>query len=247
MDLPSKKNLIQFLEKEDFFLWEYYGEGIGKIQSWIFRSRIKAMMKFVRELQLKPTMILDVGCGPMFISYALVKKSINEYIGIDIMQIKRLRKYRDSMRKLGVEAIEVIRADAETLPFRKGIFDFVLSLDVFEHLDKPREAAMEIHRVIKERGIIAMSLPLENLFHKVCRIGLVFMKITGDRVLKEVKRIRFSRGVGHYLGSVKSYEDMMKEWKKVFNLLHTRYAPVGLYRSISVNAVHIWRKEGVSY
>lgn len=48
--------------------------------------------------------------------------------------------------------------------YGKGIFDFDLSLDLLEHLSKPREAATEIYRVVKDDGIIAISLPLENLF-----------------------------------------------------------------------------------
>jgi cyclopropane fatty-acyl-phospholipid synthase-like methyltransferase len=58
-------------------LWEYYGEGVlGKIQAWIFRSRIKVLMRFLRKARLDPGMILDVGCGPMFISYALISNEI---------------------------------------------------------------------------------------------------------------------------------------------------------------------------
>jgi len=67
--IPSKKKLIQLLGDRDFFLWEYYGEGVlGKIQAWIFRSRIKVLVRFLRKVGLNYRMILDVGCGPMFIS-----------------------------------------------------------------------------------------------------------------------------------------------------------------------------------
>lgn len=74
--LPPKQKLIQFLGSDDFFLWEYYGEGVlGKIQAWIFRSRIKVLMEFLRKVKLNPRMILDVGCGPIFISYTLVSNA----------------------------------------------------------------------------------------------------------------------------------------------------------------------------
>jgi hypothetical protein len=44
--LPPKQELIQLLGRSDFFLWEYYGEGVlSKIQAWIFGSHIE-----VREL-----------------------------------------------------------------------------------------------------------------------------------------------------------------------------------------------------
>ena len=144
--IPSKKKLIQLLGDRDFFLWEYYGEGVlGKIQAWIFRSRIKVLVRFLRKVGLNYRMILDVGCGPMLISYALVSNEASEYIGVDIMSADKLKKYRDVMNNIiGVKKLQVVRASAESLPFRKGIFDFALALDVLEHLSKPREATMEI-------------------------------------------------------------------------------------------------------
>jgi len=126
--LPSKRELVQVLGERDFFLWEYYGEGfLGKIQAWIFRSRIKVLMKLLTKLKLKPRMILDVGCGPMFISYSLTGNSQSEYVGVDIMPGERLKKYRDAMRNIGVKRVEAVRASAESLPFRSGVFDFALS------------------------------------------------------------------------------------------------------------------------
>jgi len=85
------------------------------------------LIKFLGQLQLKPEMILDVGCGPMFISYSLTGDSPCEYVGVDIMPIKRLKKYRDEMRNIGAKRIEAVRASAESLPFRNGVFDFALS------------------------------------------------------------------------------------------------------------------------
>jgi len=102
----------------------------------------------------------------MFISYSLTHNLLGEYVGVDIMPVERLKKYRDMMRSTGVKGIEAIRASAESLPFRNGVFDFALSLDVLEHLGRPREAVMELHRVVEDEGLVAISLPLENLTRK---------------------------------------------------------------------------------
>jgi len=132
MSLPPRSTLAQLLGDDDFFLWEYYGEGfLGKVQAWIFRSRIKVLMKLLRKTRLKPKFILDVGSGPMFISYALVMNEAVGYIGVDIMCNDRLKKYRDAMRSFGMETIEVVRASADALPFRREVFDFALSLSTF--------------------------------------------------------------------------------------------------------------------
>jgi len=242
-ELLLKQKLIQLLGKEDFFIWEYYGNGIfSKIQAWIFRSRIKALLKLVRKSKPNPMIILDVGCGPMFVSYPLTRNSKCEYIGVDIIHVDKLKKYRDAIRNSGAQSIEVVRASAEQLPFRESIFDLVLSLDVLEHLEKPQKAIMQLCTLTRKNGIVAISLPLENFFQRLCRIGFTLMKATGDPILKKAKRVPITRKPEyHYAGSVKSYEDMIKWIKAFFSLLHTAYTPVGFHRSINVNAVHILR------
>jgi SAM-dependent methyltransferase len=243
--LPPKHKLVKFLEHNDFFLWQYYGnEFLSKIQTWIFRSRIRVVIKFLRKAKLNPRMILDVGCGPMFISYALVNNEVSEYIGVDIMSADRLKKYRDAMNNMGVKKLQVIRVDAELLPFRSSIFDFALALDVLEHLSEPRKAAVEIYKVIKDDGMVAVSLPLENLFQRLCRVGFILMRIFGDPILKRAKRISITRTPDyHYVGNVKSYGEMLRMLRELFNPFHIRYTPIGFHKSINVNAVHILKKK----
>ena len=83
--LPPKQDLVSILGPNDFFLWEYYGKGLlGRIQGWIFRSRIKVLIKFLRKRKLECEKILDVGCGPMLVSYSLVNNTTGEYIGDNV-------------------------------------------------------------------------------------------------------------------------------------------------------------------
>ncbi|MBO3810152.1 MAG: class I SAM-dependent methyltransferase [Candidatus Brockarchaeota archaeon] len=244
--LPPREELVQLLGSDDFFLWEYYGGGVlSEIQGWIFRSRIKVVMRLMDQLHLQPKVVVDVGCGPMFITYALAGNRAVNYIGVDIMPTDRLKRYKDAIRKLGVDVIEVIRASAESLPFRNDIFDFALCLDVLEHLSKSREAAMEIYRTVKDDGIVAISLPLENLLQRLARVGFILMRLLGDTILKRAKHIPITRTPEyHYVGDVKSHDDMLKMLRGFFSLLYTRYTPIGFCKPINVNAVHIFKKNG---
>lgn len=45
-----------------------------------------------------------------------------------------------------------LAADAQNLPFKDASFDFVFSLNVFEHLRAPEKAAAEIRRVLRPGG-----------------------------------------------------------------------------------------------
>ncbi|MEM2981367.1 MAG: class I SAM-dependent methyltransferase [Thermoproteota archaeon] len=200
-------------------------------------------MEFLRKANFTSKIIVDVGCGPMFVSHVLVSDATREYIGIDMMNTSKLKKYRDAMKNIGVKTIEAVRASAEMLSFRNGVFDFALSLDVFEHLKKPREAAIEIYRVVKNDGMVAISLPLENLFQKVYRIGFVLMKIAGDPILKRSKHVPLTRTPRyHYVGDIRSYKDMLEMLKDILKLLLTRYTPMSFHKSINVNAIHLFQK-----
>ncbi len=242
--LPSKQELIQVLGERDFFLWEYYGKGVlCKIQAWIFRSRIKVLMRYVTQLHLQPRLIVDVGSGPMFISYPLASNATGQYIGVDIMRADRLKKYKDALRNIGIQTIEAVRASAEALPFRNEIFDFALSLDLLEHLSNPRESVIEIYRVVRKGSVVAISLPLENLFQRLSRIGFILMKIVGDIFLEQTNIPITRTPEYHYARDIKSYEDMVNALKGLFSSLQTRYTPIGLHKSINVNAVHILRKK----
>jgi ubiquinone/menaquinone biosynthesis C-methylase UbiE len=201
-------------------------------------------MDYLKKNREKYKVILDIGCGPMFVSYSINRLLNSEYIGIDIMPVEKLKKYRDAMVSVCAKSVEVIRASAESLPFRNNTFDFALALDVLEHLRKPREALMEIYRVIKVNSMVAVSLPLENLFQRLCRVGFILMRIFGDPILKRAKRISITRTPDyHYVGNVKSYGEMLRMLRELFNPFHIRYTPIGFHKSINVNAVHILKKK----
>ena len=95
---------------------------------------------------------------------------------------------------------------------------------MLEHLNKPREAVAEIHRVGKDDGIVTISLPLENLFQRLCRIGFTIMRLTGSPIFKKAKRIPIIRTPDyHYAGKceMKPYDGMLKILREIFSPLHT--------------------------
>ncbi|MEM2661293.1 MAG: methyltransferase domain-containing protein [Nitrososphaeria archaeon] len=227
-------------------MWEYYGKGLlGRLQSWIFRSRIKILLKFFLREQIKIKKVLDVGCGPMFISYSLFHLlHVDEYIGVDILPVKNLKKYRDAMRAILNKNIEAVRASADMLPFKEESFDLTLILDVLEHLEKPKETIEEIKRITRVNGLIAVSLPLENLMQKLLRVGFILMQITGDPIMRKIGHIPISRTPEyHYASYIKSYNEMLALLKEKFKDVKTvKYTPIGFCRAININAVHTLRK-----
>ncbi len=53
----------------------------------------------------------------------------------------------------------ITQGDAQKLPFKSGVYDVVLALDVFEHLEDDIESMIEIERVLKENGRLIFNTP----------------------------------------------------------------------------------------
>ena len=81
---------------------------------------------------------------------------------------KELLRFADSVivtdvgeRHAGLDHI----ADVHSLPFSDGSFDYVLAVEVFEHLRNPARAASEIRRVLKLGGKAIVTIPFMFRVH----------------------------------------------------------------------------------
>ena len=60
---------------------------------------------------------------------------------------------------------DFLAADLIRLPFADRTFDYVISTEVFEHLDDPISAIMELRRIGKKEAYLIISVPFEPFFH----------------------------------------------------------------------------------
>jgi len=88
--------------------------------------------------------VLDIGCGLGFMHGLLNKKNC-DYYGIDWEDYKRVPKER--FKKIDLN-------QKRKIPFKDNSFDYVLCLDVLEHLFYPIEIINEIKRVTKKKGLL---------------------------------------------------------------------------------------------
>lgn len=106
---------------------------------------------------IKPATILDVGCGEGFTLERLRKAGIGEKtIGVDFL---------DRAIKIGKEVhphLDLRQGNVYHLDFPDNSFDYVMCLEVLEHLEHPEKALAELHRVAKKGCVI--SVPREPLF-----------------------------------------------------------------------------------
>lgn len=127
------------------------------------RKREETLGIIARYAPLKT--ILDVGGGRGRLSLPLAESKY-EVVLTDV-SIEMLALAED---KAGLpNHLKLVNADAHQLPFPDDSFDLAVGLDLFCHLQKPREALAEFHRVLKENGILVLdstnSNPLWTLFY----------------------------------------------------------------------------------
>ncbi len=71
-------------------------------------------------------------------------------IGVDISR-KMLEKAKSKILRLDRD-VELVQADAESLPFKDDVFDAVISTFVFCSVENPVEGLKELYRVLKPKG-----------------------------------------------------------------------------------------------
>jgi ubiquinone/menaquinone biosynthesis C-methylase UbiE len=93
--------------------------------------------------------LLDIGTGSGRLAHLIVKGRDNlQLVGLDIEKKKGWQ-------------VDII-ADARDLPLENKEFDGVLILDVLEHVKEPEKVLAEAARVLKPRGVLHLTVPLEG-------------------------------------------------------------------------------------
>lgn len=99
--------------------------------------------------------VLDVGCGIGWICQHFAQNGAR-ITGVDLtLRAVELTRLRLTLHGLSGD---IRQANAESLPFPDGVFDFVVSAGVLHHTPRTEQAVAEIRRVLRPggRGMIAL-------------------------------------------------------------------------------------------
>lgn len=122
--------------------------------------------------------LLDVGCGNGRHTWAAYCLYDCQVMALDMLQ-GDLQKARytlytaDDDRKNGNgNHWLVVRGDAMTLPLKDGSFDRVICSEVLEHVQDEGRSVGELVRVLRDDGVIAVSVPTrltETIYWRISR------------------------------------------------------------------------------
>lgn len=169
----QKKDIVDSYQDDRF--WNQNGR---RLSWWIKESGAVVSC-------LKPGKTLDLACGEGRLGF------LNEYMGIDLskeMITKARSKYPNSLFCVG---------NAYDLDCSDNLFDNVVALRLFLHLDDWKKAFDEMYRVCKPKGRIIFDVRVPNpyfVFKKLIGQGITTISLSqfsSYKVLKVIPIVPF--------------------------------------------------------
>jgi SAM-dependent methyltransferase len=145
--------------------------------------------------------ILDIGCGEGIFGRVLTSVPIEFGLDPNTRELSRAKK-------LGAYK-QLIHANGDNIPLDNDSIQTVISNSTLEHIPDLDRVVMEIHRVLKSKGHLYVTLPTDNFDHyAIASLALDRLGLTN---LASQYRKQFNRFWAHY--------NFMNphQWEKYFN------------------------------
>ena len=160
-ELPGSDPVI----KEYAQIAAYYDE------KWSFYIDTTARETMAR-LNLRPTEhVLDVGCG----TGALLSYLTSFFPKIQLSGIDLVPEMLAIARHKLPSAIELREGSVEQLPFQDGLFDVVVSCNMFHYIRQPVVALQEMQRVLQPGGRLVITDWCDDYI--ACRICDLYLRL----------------------------------------------------------------------
>jgi len=231
-----------FPESDDPHLWEVfktdkYLKGSSEVQrnmrhssslgnfqleqdvstSWL----VKYFYSRINPDEMRGKVLLDLGSftGGRLSSWCETLK-LEKALGIDINPL--FKQASDEFAEFrGIGNIEFFTGYGEALPFTDNSIDFIVSTDVFEHVQDLQKVLCECHRVLKKGGKLLVVFPqfyqpLEAHLGMVTTMPALHWIFSGETIAKAYVEIVNERGEEAKWYAPETFP--LRPWEKLFAL-----------------------------
>ncbi len=124
-------------------------------------QRGRFILKHLDQLPARTLRFLDLGFGPGVL-HSLILQAKPEWNGYGVDISTACYRYAEKLlERKGVGCRSFLSvADVRQLPFSDEAFDFVVAMEVFEHVPNPQAGLSEALRVLKPEGFAIISIPV---------------------------------------------------------------------------------------
>ena len=105
-----------------------------------------------------PRRVLDIGCGDGALTHMIAQRGYS-VIGLDPELAGVRLALQLALTQTRVYSPVLTCGSAYALPFENQAVEIIVMADVIEHLERPRHALSEAHRVLKPGGQLIVSTP----------------------------------------------------------------------------------------
>lgn len=157
MEIKKFSEAKKYINKGGAYHWDRVSNNPLKRQLHIYNIYY-SILKLLPKLENKK--LLDLGCGDGILTYLIQKYKGGDIYGIDIHRIPIFLANKKKQEKKISVTYSV--ASCYNIPFPKKHFDFIISTDVIEHLEKPEAMLAEAYGKLKCNGIMIHSTPIRR-------------------------------------------------------------------------------------
>lgn len=200
-------------------------------------GRHKKSLLFIGTDRIDNRSILDIGCANGWFERWALENGCKEVIGIEPTS----NGFSNARKE--VPTATFLQGSALSIPLEERSVDMAVMWEVLEHLPKRTEEAVfkEIHRVLKDGGVLFLSTPNMSFWSCVLDPAWVLtghrhytsnkMRSIADKTGFEIKRIEYGGGYWEQLSMILLYVFkwvFRREipWKRGFELQRNReYLP----------------------
>ncbi len=148
---------------------------ISKILVNGFMRNFKGLLEVVPT----PKNIIEVGAGEGFLTDILARKFEKAHIIACDLSERQNEMARENLAKFG-SRMSVQKEDAENITLKDRSVNFVVCCEVLEHVEKPKKALSEIHRILDKDGYALMSVPWEPIWRMLNLVRFTYIKDLGN-------------------------------------------------------------------